>query len=456
MSLFKTRIPACALTVVLALLFVACGGNGPASPPASQATGTLAAPVVELVEAAPPDSNPADPAATSVPSETPPENNAGNPPVAPEVTATPAATATPGPTATPVAALNPPLPGAISLPPGFRIGLYAANVPNARSMVLGPDGTLFVGTRDAGSLYAVRDTDGDYVADDVITLATGMDWPNGVAVHDGALYVAEAGRILRYDDIEASLPNLPQPVVIYDGFPGDRAHGWRYMRFGPDGRLYVGIGVPCNVCEVAGTQYGTILSMAPDGSDLQVYAEGVRNSVGFDWHPATGELWFSDNGRDGMGDDVPPDELNHAPQPGLHFGFPYCHGGTIADPQFGGLRSCDEFTPPAQTLGPHVAALGMRFYTGDLFPQEFHNQVFIAEHGSWDRTERIGYRITLVRLAGDEATSYEVFAEGWLGADGQFWGRPVDVEVMPDGSLLVSDDFAGAIYRIWYEPTNDE
>lgn len=456
MSQLPRRILAGALFGMLALVLVACGGAGPPSPAAPPATGTPAAPVVELVETSAPLTGVTSPTATTavVASEVPPEAVVAT--GTPIPTATPAPTATPGPTATPVAAFNPPLPGTITLPPGFRIGLYAANVPNARSLALSPDGTLFVGSRDAGSLYAVRDTDGDYVADEVITLATGMDWPNGVALHAGALYVAEPGRILRYDDIEAALPALPEPVVIRDGFPTDRAHGWRYLRVGPDGRLYMGIGVPCNVCEVAGTAYGRIVSLAPDGSDLQVYAEGVRNTVGFDWQPGTGELWFTDNGRDGMGDDVPPDELNHAPRAGLHYGFPYCHGGTIPDPQFGGLRSCAEFTPPAQPLGPHVAALGMRFYTGDLFPEEFRDQVFIAEHGSWDRSERIGYRITLARLAGDEVLGYDVFAEGWLGADGQFWGRPVDVEVMPDGSLLVSDDFAGAIYRIWYEPTTDE
>jgi glucose/arabinose dehydrogenase len=279
-----------------------------------------------------------------------------------------------------------------------------------------------------------------------------MNWPNGVAFRDGALYVAEGNRILRFDNIEESLPELPEAVVINAGYPSDRSHGWKFIRFGPDGRLYVPVGAPCNVCQVEGTPYGKITSIAADGSDLQVYADGVRNSVGFDWHPETGVLWFTDNGRDSLGDDVPPDELNRAPEAGLHFGFPYCHGGTIPDPEFGSQRSCDEFTPPAQALGPHVAALGMRFYTGSLFPEEYHNQIFIAEHGSWDRTVPIGYRVSLARLEGDEVVSYEAFAEGWLGENGERWGRPVDVQVMPDGSLLVSDDLAGAIYRIWYEP----
>jgi len=328
-------------------------------------------------------------------------------------------------------------------------------VPNARSMALSPNGTLFVGTLAQGNLYAIRDTDQDHVADEVITLAQGMNSPNGVAFRDGALYVAEINRVLRYDNIEESLPQLPEPVVINADYPSDAPHGWKFIRFGPDGRLYVPVGAPCNVCAIEGTPYGKITSIAADGSDYQVYADGVRNSVGFDWQPETGVLWFTDNGRDGLGDDVPPDELNRAPEAGLHFGFPYCHGGTIPDPDFGRQRACDEFTPPAQTLGPHVAALGMRFYTGNLFPEEYHNQIFIAEHGSWNRTQPIGYRVTLIRLEGDQVVSYEPFAEGWLRENGEVWGRPVDVQGMPDGSLLVSDDTAGAIYRIWYEPAGN-
>jgi glucose/arabinose dehydrogenase len=227
-------------------------------------------------------------------------------------------------------------------------------------------------------------------------------------------------------------------------------HAWKFIAFGPDGKLYVPVGVPCNVC-VEDTAYGIIARMNPDGSELETFASGVRNTVGFDWHPKTGELWFTDNGRDWMGDDQPPDELNHAPESGLHFGFPYCHGGTIPDPDFGRRRACDEFTPPAINLGPHVAALGMRFYTGAMFPETYTNQIFIAEHGSWNRTVPIGYRVSLVRLdESGQAVSYEPFVEGWLRAGGA-WGRPVDVLVMPDGALLVSDDLAGAIYRISYQ-----
>jgi glucose/arabinose dehydrogenase len=369
-----------------------------------------------------------------------------------EAASTPANEAPASPTSTPQpAAATSDLPFEITLPPGFTINTYAEGVPNARSMVLSPDGALFVGSRTEGNLYAVLDEDQDYKADEVITLKQGLNMPNGVAFRDGALYVAEVHRVLRYDNVEANLRSLPEPVVVSQEFPSDRHHGWKFIRFGPDGLLYVPVGAPCNVCEPPQPIYSAISRMQPDGTGLELFASGIRNSVGFDWHPETGELWFTDNGRDELGDDVPPDELNRAPEPGLHFGFPYCHGGTIADPQFGETRACDEFTPPAQPLGPHVAALGMRFYTGQMFPEEYHNQIFIAEHGSWNRSEPIGYRIMLVRLEGNEAAGYEVFAEGWL-RNGQPWGRPVDLLVMPDGSLLVSDDFAGAIYRITYNP----
>ena len=337
----------------------------------------------------------------------------------------------------------------IKLPAGFVISVYANNVPGARSMTLSPGGTLFVGTRDQGIVYAIPDKNGDGKIDQVITIASGLNSPNGVALRDGNLYVAEISRVIRFDNIGTSLNSPPAPVVVNDSFPGDASHGWKFIRFGPDGMLYVPVGAPCNVCERADERYASIMRMNPDGTGLEVFAHGIRNTVGFDWHPQTGELWFTDNGRDWLGDDVPPDELNHAPEPGMNFGFPYCHGGDIPDPDFGDDRKCEEFTPPAMKLGPHVAALGMRFYTGSMFPAEYRNQIFIAEHGSWNRTVPIGYRITLVRLQGDNAVSYEVFAEGWL-QGGSAWGRPVDVLVMPDGALLVSDDRAGVIYRIHY------
>lgn len=339
----------------------------------------------------------------------------------------------------------------IKLPPGFSIDYYARNVEGARSMTLSPNGTLFVGSRDAGKVYAVRDRNNDSKADDVIVLAQGLDMPNGVAFRNGSLYVAEVSRVIRYDNIEASLEKPPAPVVVNDKFPSDQAHGWKYIKFGPDGKLYVPVGMPCNICNKEGEdeRYGTIMRMEPDGNQLEIFAKGIRNTVGFAWHPLTGELWFTDNGRDWLGDDTPPDELNRAPKIGMHFGFPFCHAGDIPDPEFGNLRNCSEFTPPEMKLGPHVAALGMTFYTGSMFPEEYKNQIFIAEHGSWNRKVPIGYRVSLVKLENNKTVNYEPFADGWLQGLAA-WGRPVDVLVMPDGALLVSDDKNNAIYRVSY------
>ncbi|HWR25731.1 MAG TPA: PQQ-dependent sugar dehydrogenase, partial [Methanosarcina sp.] len=236
----------------------------------------------------------------------------------------------------------------IKLPAGFSIDYYAENIEGARSMTLSPNGTLFVGSRDTGKVYAVLDRNNDSKAENVLVLAEGLNSPNGVAFRNGSLYVAEISRVLRYDDIEARLNNPPEPVVVNNNFSSDSWHGWKYIKFGPDGKLYVPVGMPCNVCNKEGEdeRYGTIMRMEPDGSQLEIFARGVRNSVGFAWHPETGELWFTDNGRDWLGDDAPPDELNKAPRQGMHFGFPYCHGGDIPDPEFGSLRNCSEFTPP--------------------------------------------------------------------------------------------------------------
>lgn len=337
----------------------------------------------------------------------------------------------------------------IKLPPGFSIAVYAANVPGARSMARGAKGVLFVGSRHEGKVYAVVDRNGDHKADEVLTIADGLNSPNGVAFRNGALYVAEISRVLRYDNIEERLKNPPPPVVINASFPDKSHHGWKFIRFGPDNRLYLPVGAPCNVCEEKDPRFASIMRLYSDGTSPEIFAHGVRNSVGFDWHPQTGELWFTDNGRDMLGDDIPPDELNRAPQAGLHFGFPYRHGKTINDPEFGKKSSKKKFTPPEIELGPHVASLGMRFYTGTMFPESYRNQIFIAEHGSWNRSTPIGYRITLVRLQGNKAVSYETFAEGWLRGR-KVSGRPVDLEVLPDGSMLVSDDKAGVIYRITY------
>ncbi len=336
----------------------------------------------------------------------------------------------------------------IRLPEGFEIAVFA-RVDKARSMALGPGGTIFVGNRKGNSVWAVRDDDGDFKADRVVRVAKGLEMPNGVAIRDGDLYVSEVSRILRFPDIEKQLENPPTPEVVLDGLPDETHHGWKYIAFGPDGMLYVPVGAPCNICLSQDQRFASILRVGADGTGLEIFAHGVRNTVGFDWHPETGELWFTDNGRDWLGDDQPPDELNRAAEAGLHFGYPFCQAGDIADPDFGDQRPCSDFVTPEQQLGPHVAALGMLFYTGDQFPAEYKGHVFIAEHGSWNRSNKIGYRITLVRLREGRAASYEVFAEGWLEGE-KASGRPVDLLQLPDGSLLVSDDHAGAIYRISY------
>ena len=333
----------------------------------------------------------------------------------------------------------------ISLPPGFTISVYA-DVPKARSLVLGDNGTVFVSNRRGSSIYAVvSDANGER---EVIEVLDGLDVPNGIAFFEGDLYVAEIYQVMRYADIEDRLRDAPQAEVLDIDLPSETHHGWRYIGFGPDDLLYISIGAPCNVCERDG--FARIDRMQPDGSEREVFATGIRNSVGFTWQPGTDELWFTDNGRDMLGDDLPPDELNHAPRPGMDFGFPYCHGGYVLDPQFGEGKTCADYTPPVQRLGPHVASLGVKFYTGTEFPAEYQGQIFIAEHGSWNRSEKIGYRVTLVRLEDGKAVSYEPFAEGWL--QGQsVSGRPVDLLVLPDGSMLVSDDHAGKLYQIRYE-----
>lgn len=338
---------------------------------------------------------------------------------------------------------------AIHLPPGFTIQTYAANVPGARSMTLSPSGTLFVGTRRNGKVYAIPDTDNDFTADRVITLAQGLNMPNGVAFRNGDLYVAEVDRILRFPDIEKRLDNPPEPELISTAYPSSTHHGWKFIAFGPDGKLYVPVGAPCNICRPENPIYATITRLNPDGSGQEIVAYGVRNSVGFDWHPKTDEFWFTDNGRDWLGENSPPDELNTLSVEGMHFGYPYCHGSEIVDPDYGAGRDCRRYTPPTRELGPHVAALGVRFYDGKMFPEKYRSGLFIAEHGSWNRKEPIGYRVMFVALEEDKQPGYEVFAEGWL-QNGVASGRPVDVEIMQDGSLLVSDDKGGHIYRIAY------
>jgi glucose/arabinose dehydrogenase len=337
----------------------------------------------------------------------------------------------------------------IDLPEGFSIEVYADDVENARQMALGDGGTVFVGSRRAGNVYALEDTDGNQFADRSWLIGSDLEMPSGLEFQNGALYVGALDRILRYDNIEGRLADPPGPVVITDALPDKSRHGWKYLRFGPDGLLYIPIGAPCNVCDEPG--FSQIRRMQPDGTGMEVFAEGIRNSVGLAFHPRSKELWFTDNGRDHMGDDMPSCELNHAPEAGLHFGFPYCHQDDTPDPEFGDGRSCTDFVPPVVKLGPHVAPLGLAFYTGDMFPESYRNQLFIAEHGSWNRSNKIGYRIKLVRFdTQGKVTGQEVFASGWLQGE-KAWGRPNDVMVMPDGAMLISDDYANVIYRISYQ-----
>jgi glucose/arabinose dehydrogenase len=340
----------------------------------------------------------------------------------------------------------------IQLPEGFQVEIFAKDIEDARSLARGSEGTIFVGNRKEDKVYALVDRDGDHKVDQKYVIASGLKMPNGVAFKDGDLYVAELNRILRFPNIESQLENPPQYEVVYDKLPSIRHHGWKYLAFGPDGKLYVPVGAPCNICESKDEIFASISRLNPDGSGFEVYAHGVRNSVGFAWHPDSKELWFTDNGRDWMGDDLPPCELNRAAKAGQHFGYPYCHGGNISDPDFGDLRGCGEFVKPAQNLGAHVAPLGMLFYQGSQFPKAYNKQVLFAEHGSWNRSKKSGYKLSMARLEGNEVVSYEDFATGWLDEESQdFWGRPVDVLELPDGSLLVSDDFADVVYRISYK-----
>ena len=332
----------------------------------------------------------------------------------------------------------------LELPSGFEVQ-ELARVPGARSLVLSEKGTLFVGTR-GDKVYAVE-RGGSGTAGKVRIVASGLRQPNGVAFKDGALWIAAVDKVFKLPGIEDRLADPPQPQLVTAELPGDEPHGWRYARFGPDGRLYIAVGAPCNVCERP-DPYATILRMDAAGG-YEVFARGIRNSVGFAWRPSTGVLWFTNNGRDWMGDNEPPDSLNRAPAPGLNFGFPYCHSGT-PDPEYSQGKGCGRFAPPARKLPAHVAALGMCFYDGKMFPARYRGGVFIAEHGSWNRSAPVGYKVSFVPLKGEKAAGYQDFATGWLSGVSA-WGRPVDLLVDRTGALLLSDDRAGVIYRITYK-----
>ena len=345
----------------------------------------------------------------------------------------------------------------ISLPDGFSITRYVDNVENPRQMALGDNGTVFVGSRLGSKVHAVVDTNGDgkadktYVVFDTASMPkeSRVRMPSGVAFKDGSLYIAAINFIFRLDDIENNLANPPEPVIVVDDLPNAGHHGWKYIAFGPDGKLYVPVGAPCNICERDDERYSSITRMNADGSGREIVAKGVRNTVGFDWHPETGELWFTDNGADGMGDDMPADELNRISEDGQHFGFPYVHQGDTLDRRFGQGKKVGDYVAPMQKLAPHAAALGMLFYTGDMFPPEYKNQIFIAEHGSWNRSKKVSYNVTTVFLDKGKPVMYEPFAEGWLEGEEE-WGRPTDLLQLPDGSLLLTDSDTKAIYRITY------
>jgi len=339
----------------------------------------------------------------------------------------------------------------LKLPNGFSISIFA-EVENARSLAKTPSGTIFVSTRKEDKVYALQDTDKNGIADKKFIIASGLKTPNGVAFRNGDLYVAEVSRILKFSNIESNLASPPKAIVVYDKLPTDRHHGWKYIAFGPDGKLYIPVGAPCNICESKNQIYASISRMNADGSGFETIASGVRNTVGFTWHPQTKEMWFTDNGRDMMGDNYPPCELNKFTKKGQHFGYPYCHGGEFADPEYGDKYPCSDFVKPEWKFKAHTAPLGLKFYTGDMFPSDYQGDLIVAQHGSWNRSKKVGYKLMRVKIKDNKAISSEVFVEGWMDdASQKVTGRPVDVLVLDDGSMLVSDDHAGKIYRITYK-----
>lgn len=341
----------------------------------------------------------------------------------------------------------------IRLPRGFSAEVWAHSMPGARTIIQGPKGTYFVGTRSIGRVYAVLDKG---PAREQKTIIQGLTQPNGLMILDGALYVFAINKVLRYDNIEDKLDAVPQPVDLSDKFmlPGDLQHGWKYVKVGPDGKVYVPVGVPCNICEVNPGVHGHLRRYDPKDWSFEIVARGIRNSVGFDWHPVTKELWFTDNGRDWAGDNGPEDELNRIPKgrEGAHFGYPYCHAQGIPDQDIKVPTPCANVITAAALMGPHAAALGMTFYSGSMFPPSYRNAIFAARHGSWNRSKRLGYDVVVARTTADGKARIEPFLTGWLDdANNRFLARPTDVFQMKDGSLLVSDEYGGALFRITYK-----
>jgi len=339
----------------------------------------------------------------------------------------------------------------LKLPKGFSISIFAKDLPNARTLALGDEGVIYIGTRQQGSIYAVQDTNNDGIADKKYTLATNLYMPNGVAYKNNTLYVAQPHRIIRFNNITQLLAKPPKPQIVYDKLPADKRHGWKYLRFGADSKLYSAVGAPCNSCESDKKIYGSLFRVNTDGSNFEIIASGVRNSVGFDWHPETKALYFSENGRDNLGDDIPPDELNLWTKKGQNFGFPYCYGDDILDPELGKDKNCATFRSPSWQFKAHNAPLGIRFYRGNQFPENYHHQLFVAQHGSWNRSTPDGYRIALIKFEQGKPVSEEIFISGWLTEDGKVLGRPTDILEIADGSLLIADDKRGVIYKVSYQ-----
>lgn len=338
----------------------------------------------------------------------------------------------------------------LTVPKGFKLSVYADNVANARAMALAENGTLFVGSAQEGKVYALTDDNQDGIADRRYIVAENLYLPVGVAYNKGSLYVTAVNRIVRFDNINQHLGEKIEPVVITDKLPSDKHHGWKYLRFGADGKLYTAVGAPCNICEPKENIYGSLVRLNADGSELEILANGIRNTVGFDWQPDTHALFFNDNGRDHLGDDSPADELNVWTKKGEHFGYPYCHGGDTLDPEFGANKKCADYTAPVWQYQAHIAPLGMRFYTGRQFPSDYHKQLLVAQHGSWNRTEPQGYQVVLIKFKDGKAIAEQSLISGWLTPSGNVLGRPVDILTLPDGSVLISDDQRGMIYKLTY------
>ncbi len=420
-SLHRYRLPLAGMAAVLCAIFFSSGGFGQQRPPNSMATPLAGAP-----------SKPALPPGSPLIGR--PDGNeaaAKLAPVAPPPLPTPA-------DKLPTAKLK--------LPAGFKIEVYASGIGNARSLRVGDKGTVFVGTRFGNKVTAIVKKNGKT---ELKTIASGLYRPNGLAYHKGTLYIAELSQISKIDNVENVLDNPPKPVVIYKDLPKDEAHGWKFIGIGPDNKLYVPIGQAGNNV-LHDKDHGQIRRIDLDGSGAEIVALGVRNSVGFDWNPVNKELYFSDNGRDWMSEDAPQDELNRVSKAGQDFGAPYCYQGNLPDPDFGWGHSCSEFVPPILLTGPHSAGLGLRFYTGKMFPKKYRNAIFLARHGSWNRSEKFGGDILVVHVdKNGTVQSTEPFLTGFI-ENNRYIGRPVDVEIMKDGSLLVSDDWNGAVYRITY------